>query len=451
MAEVLFFIALWVSKAVGLLLRLLGKNATQLPGRIAIIICPTFLTRLRKPAHIIAVTGTNGKTTTANMITDALVLLRHQVTSNAFGSNLNHGVASALLRDATLFGAARRDYGVFEVDEISVGKVLGPVHADVVVVTNLFRDSIYRNAHPGYIAGFLDAGLPDDATLVLNGDDILVSGLRPSASKRVFFSVSPLPGEPPSPPNLVIDARTCPRCDAELVFDFRRYHHIGRVHCPVCGYHSPSADYLVTDASAGQLTLETYGIQSRYPLVDAGVTSIYNEVAVIAGLRELGLKSEDLARALARVHVTDNRLEVIQAGGKRIVLQAAKGTPVAASRVFADVSAGPGRKAVITFLDDAHDAADSTENITWLYDADFELLVDPSIAQVVVGGKRHLDFALRLDLAGLPAERLVSVLDPKTTADLIELSDIDTIYVLYDLFNGSTAHVIGQRLKERLA
>jgi UDP-N-acetylmuramyl tripeptide synthase len=447
-----FLSVLWLTKAVFRLLRLLGRNATQLPGRVAIALCPAFLARLGKPTRIVAVTGTNGKTTTANMITDALRLLGCHVTSNSAGSNLNYGVASALLRDATLTGRAKNDYGVFEIDEISVAKVLGSLDADVLVITNLFRDSIYRNAHPAYIAALLEAALPHDTTLVLNADDVLVSELGKLVSKRVFFSVARLPDEQDSEPNLVIDARTCPVCDAQLVFDFRRYHHIGRVHCPVCGYHSPDADYLVTSISDAQLSVKMGNENVFYPLAESSLTNVYNQVSAVAALSEFGVSQADLVRAFAHVQVSSARLEAVEVAGKRIVTRAAKGlNPVAVSRAFADVAATPGRKAVIACLDDVFDATSSTENISWLYDTDFELLADEGVSQVIIGGKRHLDYRLRLLLAGVPAERIATVPTPGATADVVDLDGCDTVFVLNDVYTLEPARTTVARLRERLA
>ena len=83
---------------------LIGKNATYLPGLIALKLDKNFLCGLQKPETLICVTGTNGKTTTSNMITDILRDNGYSVTNNGFGSNVQAGVATALLADATLTG-----------------------------------------------------------------------------------------------------------------------------------------------------------------------------------------------------------------------------------------------------------------------------------------------------------------------------------------------------------
>jgi UDP-N-acetylmuramyl pentapeptide synthase len=63
-----FLIALWAAKVSRLLLKILGRNATLFPGKIAVKLYPAFLKYVSKPERIIAVTGTNGKTTVCNLL-----------------------------------------------------------------------------------------------------------------------------------------------------------------------------------------------------------------------------------------------------------------------------------------------------------------------------------------------------------------------------------------------
>ena len=65
-----FIIAFFAGKAAKILLKILGKRATHFPGKLALKICPDFLRYIGKPKNIICVTGTNGKTSTCNMIED---------------------------------------------------------------------------------------------------------------------------------------------------------------------------------------------------------------------------------------------------------------------------------------------------------------------------------------------------------------------------------------------
>lgn len=114
-----FFIALYASKLVQLLLKLMGRNASYFPGEVAFKLCPDFLGRIDKPETIIGVTGTNGKTTCCNLIISTLQSLGYDVLNNKFGSNVAAGVASSLISGSSLSGKAKKNIAVFEIDERS--------------------------------------------------------------------------------------------------------------------------------------------------------------------------------------------------------------------------------------------------------------------------------------------------------------------------------------------
>ena len=119
MGKLRFYIAFYIAKIATIALRILRRNATYMPGKIAIKICPDFLKYIDKPKKIIAVTGTNGKTTVCNIINDVLIDNGYNVLNNRLGSNLNSGIATALLSKATLNNKIKQDIAVFEIDERS--------------------------------------------------------------------------------------------------------------------------------------------------------------------------------------------------------------------------------------------------------------------------------------------------------------------------------------------
>lgn len=145
-----FFAALVAAKLARFALRLTGRTGNQLPGVIAEGICPDFLSRVGKPERVVCITGTNGKTTTTNLLDDILLATGTDVVMNRAGSNLLTGVGSSLLANANLAGSARAQLACLELDELSCRLVLPPVEPEILVVTNLYRDSFVRNANPDY-------------------------------------------------------------------------------------------------------------------------------------------------------------------------------------------------------------------------------------------------------------------------------------------------------------
>ena len=117
MSKLRYFIALWASKSAYILLKLLKRNATMFPGYLALKICPDYLAQTKKSPNVLCVTGTNGKTTTTNMVADILSESGYKVVSNRYGSNINTGVATALTHSVNVFGKPKIDVLALEVDE----------------------------------------------------------------------------------------------------------------------------------------------------------------------------------------------------------------------------------------------------------------------------------------------------------------------------------------------
>ena len=107
MKKLRFYLAMFAAKTGHGVLRLLGRNASYLPGKVAVNLCPDFLAQLTPPKTVIAVTGTNGKTTVSNLLTSILKENGYSVTNNSFGSNVQAGVATALLVESTWGGKAK--------------------------------------------------------------------------------------------------------------------------------------------------------------------------------------------------------------------------------------------------------------------------------------------------------------------------------------------------------
>ena len=81
--------------------KLLGRGSS-LPGSIALKLCPDILSRLTLPEHVVAVTGSNGKTSTVELIAAILRAGGKKVVYNEEGSNQIEGVTTLILSHASL-------------------------------------------------------------------------------------------------------------------------------------------------------------------------------------------------------------------------------------------------------------------------------------------------------------------------------------------------------------
>lgn len=447
-----FYFALFFAKGTALVLKLIGRKGTSMPGSWAIILCPDFLGRMPRPKTVIGITGTNGKTTVANMVEDVLEHRGVDFMCNRSGTNVATGIASVLIANSTLFGKPKKDLAVFELDERSSPHIMPYMKPDVLLCTNIFRDSYKRNAHMEFILDLLDKYIPDSTKMIVNADDLLCSGLKKN-NPRSYFAIDKLPGETAECHNIVRDISACPQCGTPLSWDFVRYHHIGQAHCEKCGFHSPAADYRVTalHTDTHRMTVSVHGEEYEFPLLNESPINVYNTLSAIALLSELGLTPAEIAEEMSRLAISETRYHEENVNGKKIILHLAKGqNPIACSRAFENIHDYPGTKSVVLFLDDYFDAKESVENISWYYDTDFEFLNDPSVTQIVAAGVRHWDVALRLQLAGVPQEKICHIENVEDAAAQVDFTKADSAFVLYDVYTIGLANRTQEKLSARI-
>lgn len=433
MGKLRFLLALWAAKLSRPVLKLTKHNGTNFPGELAIKLCPDFLRQVGKPKHIIAVTGTNGKTTVCNLLLDVLKADGITAMNNREGSNINTGIATSLALGANLFGRSKFSHAVFEVDERWSLKVYPDLKPDYILITNLSRDSVPRNAHPAFIADIISRAVPAGTKLILNADDLISSGVAPE-NPRVHFGIRPMDTDVIDCVNRINDMRICPRCQGKLVYDYRRYHHIGRAHCERCDFASPEYDYAAdcVDREKMTFTMSDKGGEHTYRLFSDSIFNIYNEAALVALLRELGWEHEKIAKCMDGVSIVATRYNVKEAGDVRVIMQMAKDmNAYACSRAFDYVSGLPGEKEIVLMLRNSNDIHNQTENICWAFDCDFEFLNRENIHRIVVAGRRSRDLYLRLLLAGVPEEKLVRVDEERDIPEAVLLKPGTDIYMFY--------------------
>jgi UDP-N-acetylmuramoyl-L-alanyl-D-glutamate--2,6-diaminopimelate ligase len=433
MGRLRFIFALWISKCARVALRVLRRNGTNFPGIVALKLCPDFMARVGKPKQIIAVTGSNGKTTVSNLLNDILTDKGHRVLNNQLGSNVASGIATSLLTGCGLFGKTKYEMAVLEIDERSSRKIYPYVKPDFLVVTNLFRDSPMRNAHPQYIADFIEGAVPKTTKLILNADDLISSGICPD-NARVYFGLDRMKTDVTKCVNLINDVQICPVCCGELDYEYRRYHHIGKAHCGDCGFRSPESDYFASDIDTEAMTMKVSDKSGamEYKLLSDSIFNIYNMVTVIAALRELGLSHEEIKAGLEKTKILETRFNAQKAGDVTVVMQMSKDkNALAGSRAFDYISGLPGQKELILMMNCIHDQQHWSENVTWLYDCDFEFLNNENITRIVATGPRAKDYRLRLLFAGVPDEKIRCTLDELDAPTLLEYNSGESVCLFY--------------------
>lgn len=445
MNKLRFYFALWIAKFVTMAMKLLGRNASYLPGKIALKISKDFLGHLKAPKTVIAVTGTNGKTTVSNLLSSVLTKNGYQVTNNSLGSNVQAGVTAALLQDSDMLGRAKKDIAVLEVDERSSLLIYPYIKPDYLLCNNIMRDSLSRNAHTEFISYIINKALPPSTKVILNADDLVCATLAPQNKQRVYFGLDVEKTNEDGPAYLQ-DIVYCPQCGNKLENEYIRYNHIGRMYCSNCDFHSPVPDYVVTRIDRQNNLFTVAHKQNNYDfrLINDNLVNLYNFCGLVAILSEIGLSYEQICAGFDQSHIVKTRFDNVRSGDLSITMQLSKGeNPTASARCFSYVSKCPGEdKAIIVVGDDFMDS----ENICWLYDSNYSYLKDPSINQIIFSGPRAKDQLLRAQLADVPTNKIKIIENSKDGATLLDTSKSKNIYVLYGPYMVKTANTVKNQL-----
>lgn len=442
-----FTIALIAGKLCEVVLKILGKflrvKGTRFPGDVALKICPDFLNRLAKPEWIVGVTGTDGKTTTCNLLIDSFEKCGYKVLCNRTGTNILPGVAVAFMDGVTLGNKCKYDVAVIEIDERSAVHIFPKMQPDYLVVTNLFRDSLKRNAHPEFIFNVIRDSMPKpgsrpgkDMTVICNGDDVISCRLG-KGYPTVTFGIDRLPSDREESFNIMNDARICPECHHKMTYEFVRYHHIGRCYCENCGFKLPETDYQATrlDIENRIMTVKHQGEERQYRILSDSIFNIYNELTAITVLSETVKDPEKVKNVIDSMEITKDRFTERTVAGRKLVTCTAKDSnATACSIVFDYVRNEPGRKDVMLNIDEYFDNRGSYEILSWMYDCDFEFLNDDLIERIIIGGKRCRDVKFRLLLAGVPEEKLFICDKEEDVYKYLTYEEGKDIYLLHDMY-----------------
>src|SRR3954469_12566953 len=405
-----------VAKAVGSLSRASGRGGgTTLPGRLLVRMAPDAIERLASTLDrgSIVVSSTNGKTTTAGMIASILAVSGREPVHNRAGSNMHWGVATALLEQSG-------DEGLFELDEAWLPRVAPKLRPRLLVLGNLFRDQLDRYGELERLADEW-AGLVDEldgtCEFALNADDPLIADLGRNRDLRrragvTYFGIEDSRQALPELQH-AHDAKHCRRCGAPYVYDVAFVGHLGHYTCPNCDADRPTPDVAATkielhgiSGSRVHITTPEGDLDFELPL--PGLYNVYNALAAVtAGLRSR-VPLERVRQGLEAMRAVFGRVETIEVSDKPVSILLIK-NPAGANEVLRTLRLESTNGGIDLWLA-LNDRIADGRDISWIWDADFELL-SGGVRRVVCAGTRAPEMALRLKYAGWP-EEAIEVMEP---------------------------------------
>ena len=379
----------------------------SLPGRLALKMDSHFIEKFHMPKHVILVTGTNGKTTTSNLIAKSIMQAGLKVINNSRGDNLNVGIATLLAGNSDANFNVQADVAVIEVDELTLYRQFKALRPTALVVNNFFRDQLDRAGEMETIIRKIEEVTENfEGDLIMNGDDPNVVRIAQNAKKAKvhYFSVGQNEVSQKTT-NEASEGKFCPNCGARLVYDYYQTFTVDGIK-----YHS----FMNT------------------------IYAIYNCAVVLTVMRLLGLDLQAANTVFKTFSMKEGRNEVF-ALSKPSVLNLIK-NPTGANEVMKYIVNQEGNKNIAIFLNDNDQDG---RDISWIWDAHFERLNKENIHTIVCSGTRAYDMALRLKYEGL--EDHIQVIENFEEAiKYLDKADRDS----YILSTYTALHVVRSILKK---
>ncbi len=383
-------------------IRIFKKNSGNVVGKIAKKLNPDVIKYFKIECPVIAVTATNGKTTTNNLISYIVKQSGKKPVSNVEGNNMETGIINTLLKSSSITGKIKADYITLEVDESYVPIVFKKIRLDTLIVLDFFRDQLDRNGEEEALILKINEFLKTyQGNLILNNDDPNVArlGKANKENKNVYYFSVDKYEYATEKEKEAGEGKFCPFDKTRLEYEYYQYSHIGKFKCPKCGYGDEEIFLKIQKVSVKDGSFEVEG--TKYNTLSNSIYAIYNYAAALSFGKLYGIEAK---HALETFKLDNGRCEEVEINGCKTIINLAK-NPTGANVSLRILNEDSDEKELLFVLND--NIADGFD-VSWIWDINFNM---NNVTRVVTAGQRAYDIAIRIKTSGFDESKIEPYLD----------------------------------------
>lgn len=396
------FLIVVITKLICKIMKLMGKNGGNLPGKIAYKLDKNIFKYFKITGQVIAVTGTNGKTMTNNLIGQIIKNSGATIITNAEGNNMETGILSVLIKNCSITGKVKSDYLVFETDESYVPILYTMIPLDCLVVLNFFRDQLDRSGEVETLILKIEKFLENyQGKLILNADDPNVSRLGKVNKKNRNILYYRVEKYKYATDELVEagEGKFCPFCNTRLEYEYYQYAHIGKFKCPNCYFGNNQLNQVITELD---LEKRTFRIgEKQYETKFNNIYAIYNIAAATLAVKTFEIPENVVIQTVQDFELNNGRLEKLEINGSETIINLAK-NPTGANVSLRLLKEDTLEKELLFVLND--NIADGRD-VSWIWDINFENSLE-NVNRVITAGTRPYDIAIRIKSSGYSEDKI---------------------------------------------
>lgn len=423
---ILSLISIISAKVTKFILTKIFKRGSSLPGVIALKIDKNILKEVAKGYKIILITGTNGKTTTTALMAHILKDHKREVVTNSTGANMISGITNTFIDKYRFLNTKSEKLAVIEVDEAYLAKITSILDANIIAVTNIFRDQLDRYGEIDITFNKIYNGIKNNsnAKIILNGDCSVLANMD-IPNIVIYYGFKASFGSSVGSNN--IDMKFCKYCNHPYYYNFVIYSNLGDYYCKNCGFSRPNLNYYcdgIIGINMHSSNIKLNGLECIFN--NSGKYNIYNALTSFAISKELGLNDDYILNKIKTFVSAFGRQEIVEIDSKKINIILVK-NPAGYNQVIDTLSINTNEYDCCFLLNDNY--ADGRD-VSWIWDVEFERLANSNLRDVYIGGIRCYDMAIRLKNSSLTSEKFIIEQDYSKLTQKLKSSSTSDIYVL---------------------
>lgn len=417
-----------LNKSITFICKLFKFEGSVFPASIVRKFDKNILEKIKYPKYVVGVTGSSGKGSTTSMIAHILEVNGYKVVWNKSGSNVVNGTTTLILNNTKVFSHKMDcDFLLLEMDESYIKETFSKSTLTHLVVTNITRDQPARNGEPMFILNKIFNSIDEKTHLIINSDDAFVNRLKYLHKGEVTtYGIGKTKYSLKEPISNNVDAAYCPICHEKLFYKFYHYGHLGSYSCPNGDFKNN------IDIKAEKVDLEKQEMVINDNIIHLNKDvffAVYYTLAAYSLCKVIGMEEVKIIHALNYEVLESKRLKSLKYHNREVdMLESKNENNLSYLQSLNYINNYKGKKTIILGFDNVSRRY-KYNDISWLYDVDFEVLDLKNIDKILCIGRFRYDVYARLRLANIDEDKLVIVDNIKNISEDLDKTE-GTIFTM---------------------
>lgn len=417
-----------LNKSITFICKLFKFEGSVFPASIVRKFDKNILEKIKYPKYVVGVTGSSGKGSTTSMIAHILEVNGYKVVWNKSGSNVVNGTTTLILNNTKVFSHKMNcDFLLLEMDESYIKETFNKSTLTHLVVTNITRDQPARNGEPLFILNKIFNSIDEKTHLIINSDDAFVNRLKYLHKGEVTtYGIGKTKYSLKEPISNNVDAAYCPICHEKLFYKFYHYGHLGSYSCPNGDFKNN------IDIKAEKVDLEKQEMVINDNIIHLNKDvffAVYYTLAAYSLCKVIGMEEVKIIHALNDEVLESKRLKSLKYHNREVdMLESKNENNLSYLQSLNYINNYKGKKTIILGFDNVSRRY-KYNDISWLYDVDFEVLDLKNIDKILCIGRFRYDVYARLRLANIDEDKLVIVDNIKNISEDLDKTE-GTIFTM---------------------